>query len=413
MNSSIASTPPSSAPLTKKRRGRPPKTSPNSISPAATNSAAALRQGIPKVSSPLMRVRKRTGSFSSPINPSPKGGLLMSLNDENFLSNNGASLTSPLMTKSIKKSVNFYELLPKTSHNISLLTNGGGNSSSSLDTSVNPSLLLSSPVIQNSTSKVLISKSLIQHSSSGASTLSTNNISSSPMTPNSSCFSAIMQSSPFNPGYYTKSNDNNGNNNLLPSPSSMMNSSPIRNKTGLKKNHTNRPTKIQRINELPKNPFNSPILKSANNSSTVSEFTLSLTVDEFGQAKLFKEIKPSKLNKTKPSTPKLPKLEKSQPNNHALNEMFIEPSKMINESFFTNELPEEFNDKSHTTNALNPLALNHQYTTESIHNVDHINDINSINHIGEDSNDENDDDEDDDQNFDARKALIKMIRRSV
>lgn len=448
-------------PPQKRRRGRPPKCPSNAEgqpSPAAHSSAAVVRQGTPKASAPFMKISPLRGKKSSDstfnssplqrmINPSPRGGLLMKLNDDQERpatkkikrsSSSSSAGTIYSMTLSADKpkkddSMNTFMTPPK----ISLSTQEGihsltSDSPSHKKTSVNPSLLLSSPMPNthgfNNGNRVddVKSKTMSTSSSNKMKSKSQKHlIASSPVTPNSlasSCFSSIIQSSPLYHGYYANQS----------SPSSALNSSPIKfqmkpiDLPELKKESNHNDILLPKIDELPKNPVNSPTLKpqdtelskTSSRSSTPAkgEYKLTFSIDEFGQAKVLKvkDSKP-KVSNSKLTRPKFTRHEslmnansnplgfgrssslstipqlKSQPSitgdltdnsSHDYNEMFIEPSKMTSDP-----LSNDFSQ---------PVELENLQGSEG---SSYMNDVDEL--------------EDESMNYDARSALIKMIRRSI
>lgn len=453
-NPSIAQTNiPTATPPQKRRRGRPPKcpsSSDGHPSPAAHLSAAVVKQGTPKASAPLMRIsplrgKRSSDSNSSPtqrplINPSPKGGLLMTLDNgqqkpaskkaKRSGSTSSAStifsmtVSEDPVKKSSQKNSSDTFLTPTkismtTQENIHSLTSDSPFTKG-IKTSVNPSLLLSSPMpnthgfnqnkkLDGETKPLSKKKAANKLKAKSQSTF----LSSSPATPNSlssSCFSSIMQSSPLYHGYYANQS----------SPSNPLTSSPIKfqmkpiDLPELKKESRKIDLSLPKIDELPKNPFNSPNLKAQDPSTspTKGEFKLSFSIDETGQAQVT-TIKASKSKEPNMIRPKFTRHEslmnisqnpyqlmrtgslsnipqvKIQPSISSVLEeqsssqdieMFIEPSKMS-----TDPLISEFNQTVDLENLQN----------------------------SENSSLMADDENLDDMNYDARKALIKMMRRSI
>lgn len=399
--------------------------------------------------------RKRNTISSSPfqtmkINPSPKGGLLMKLTDED------EQETSP-RSKQKKKPKSRTKSMSKDNYTISKAERIAIQSQDKLqlivkdqidlnqfsDISVNPSLLLSSPI----TSKVKEFKKpeIIKKSNSNnihqfnSLTNASIDVSSSPMSPNSSRFSSIIQSSPLYHGYYV--------NNSSSSPTTSIFTSPVK--------YQMKPIEDfkKSLGELPKNPDNTPqqsrpttpTPKSKHNnhyttrlrtsispkritpppSATESQFKVTLSIDETGQAKITKT--PTKINIKTPtivenyqSSPKRQKLTRHESliNIHHSNDSIpgiqrsfstnkisfsdnYEPFFVSNDSFF-NDIP-DINNNHHS---------NHQHQVNEIieeNSFDLLNEENLISSDHENVEDVSDEDID----FDARKALIKMVRHSL
>lgn len=393
-------------PSPKRRRGRPPKCpqSSDKNSPAATLSAAVMKQGTPKASAPLMRISP-VKSEGSPVqrrkvNPSPKGGTLLMLD---------STPTKPRKNSKIWK--NHTKDQPKllmvstqAQQNIQSLTSDGNDLSRTV--SVNPSLLLSSPITTNKIKE--INKNRMPQDSALTDLKykwkrpQKSLTSSSPMTPqSSSCFSSIMQSSPLYHGYYVNQNS---------SPStSVLCSSPVKLQVRPMELPDVKPvdeTEVQKIQELPLNPSNSPILKPSDplpkittaNTQDLSQYRISMSVDENGQAKVTKVFTGKPSTNTHKDLPISPKLSKSHsadfiPNAKLNNEfsMFVEPSKVTD---MFNETDSHLGFEVNT-----PIA--HQTPVYS---------------HDEDSYQKAEDDEFKQQDVlmsDARSALIQMIRRST
>ncbi len=437
-------------PPQKRRRGRPPKcpsASDGQPSPAAHLSAAVVKQGTPKASAPLMRISplrgKRRESQSSPIqrivNPSPKGGLLMKLdnNDQEKPVSKKAKRSSSSSTDAIysmtlaanktKKDNNFTMDNFVTPTKISLSAQEGihsltGGSSKAVKTSVNPSLLLSSPMpnshgFNNKKKSQADNKTNKRKGTKLNSRTQTTMLSSSPATPNSlasSCFSSIIQSSPLYHGYYA----NQSSPNPLTSSPIKFQMKPIELPDLKRQSNKNDGAHLPKIDEIPKNPFNSPNLKPQENNSpspTKGEFQLSFSIDERGQAQVIKVKTVSKSIPQASARPTFTRHEslmnisqnpynlgrssslsnihahKSQPSisgvleessSQDYNEMFIEPLKMTSDPLLS-----EFNQT---------------IDLENLPNSDNSSLMDDENEV-----------EDESMNYDARNALIKMIRRSV
>lgn len=446
-------------PPQKRRRGRPPKcpsNSDNQTSPAAHLSAAVVKQGTPKASAPLMRISplkvKRKDSNTSPIqrlvNPSPKGGLLMKLsNDEEKpavkrikrSSSTSSASTIYSVTSSDDKdknnsnngnlTVNTFMSPPKITltaqEGIQSLTNEPSHNKN-VKTSVNPSLLLSSPMpnshgFSNKKRKTDI-KSSINKSAAKLKARSQNSLlSSSPTTPNSlasSCFSSIIQSSPLYHGYYAN----------LSSPSNTLSSSPIKfqmkpiDLPEFKKGDAINDLSLPKIDELPKNPFNSPNLKpqdvcSKPTSISKGEFQLSFSIDEHGQAQVTKTKAPSK--------PKAPDSTVTRPQftRHESLMNINQPPYNLGRSISLSNIHqhkaqpsisgvlEESSSQDYNEMFIEPLKMS---SDPLLSEFDEAVQLESIN-ISEGANliDCEDELDDENMNFDARKALIKMIRRSI
>lgn len=456
--STIQSNLPTATPPQKRRRGRPPKcptSADGQPSPAAHLSAAVVKQGTPKASAPLMRISplrgKRSGdSNSSPtqralINPSPKGGLLMTLdNDRQKPVSKKAKRSGSTSSASTIYSMTISEESAKndsketssdtfltptkismnTQENIHSLTSDSPFNKG-IKSSVNPSLLLSSPMpnthgfIKNKKrdgeNKTLSKKKAASKLKAKPQSIY---LSSSPATPNSlssSCFSSIIQSSPLYHGYYANQS----------SPSNPLTSSPIKfqmkpiDLPELKKESRKIDISLPKIDELPKNPFNSPALKAQDPSSKITsptkgDFKLTFSIDEKGQAQVttVKTSKPKEPSMSRPrfirheslmnisqnpyqlmrtgSLSNIPQV-KVQPSISSVLEeqtssqdieMFIEPSKMT-----TDPLISEFSQTVDLENLQNSESSSLMADDENM--------------------------EDEDMNYDARKALIKMMRRSI
>jgi hypothetical protein len=409
---------PSTTPPAKRRRGRPPKCpeGSNGVSPAANLSAAVLKQGTPRASAPVMRIsplRSAKSSEDSPVqrrtvNPSPKGGTLMKLDG---LSNSGKS------TRSKKNS--FYRMTPNTislhtQKNIQSLTSG--ETTEPKADSVNPLLLLSSPITSskiNEINKNRLPAELRTSQKSKKVVKQSFPLSSSPVTPSSSCFSSIMQSSPLYQGYYVSQS----------SPgTTIVGSSPV--KFQVKPMEISDDSKASDINfkkmtELPVNPSNSPDLRSRDPSpktTTTSpvkmfeQYRLSMSIDENGQARITKIFTGNQTSKSSSSSSSskitrhhsMASLGSSQTQNplstfkQITNQelsMFIEPSRVTSDSFFS-EIDDHLGFDVST-------PIQQQFGTFSEEDG------------SEGALNENDFFEDESMNFDARRALMKMIRRSV
>ncbi|KAH3675035.1 hypothetical protein WICMUC_002867 [Wickerhamomyces mucosus] len=439
-----------STPPPKRRRGRPSKTvesTDENPSPAANLSAAVLKLGTPKASVSLMRVsppKKRSNSISTPVqpglvNPSPKGGLLMVLEGGEKKTETSTRKT-PKSAKTMKESkstvfnshkpkMNFYDMLPeyKSRESPLKLSSSPPSAIKDLRNSVNPNLLLSSPI---KAKKKISQQGHLPNKSIGGTQLvhavySPNSntgrfdafVSSSPRTPNpSSCFSSIIQSSPLNQGFYA---------NVSSSPNTIMSSlsnSAKKNEFSEKsqtKHLMDTTKKIDCLNqfEYPKNPSNSPLLTPHKKT-----FELSLEVDENGQAKVSKTMKSSSMRLSgfnKPAIAKheslpnfsstfvaSPGLKRSYSNSNILSTPtskydFIEPSKVGNLHFF-NDMNDDFHFGETPSNS---FVHHHEFIEHHSQQPSHLDDI-----IQDDFesilNDET-------MNHDARKALIKMVRKSI
>jgi hypothetical protein len=412
-----STTPPSTTPPAKRRRGRPPKCpeGSNGVSPAANLSAAVLKQGTPRASAPVMRIsplRSAKSSEGSPVqrrtvNPSPKGGTLMKLDG---LHDSGKS------TRSKKNS--FYRMTPNTislhtQKNIQSLTSG--ETTEPKADSVNPLLLLSSPITSskiNEINKNRLPAELRISQKSKKVVKQSFPLSSSPMTPSSSCFSSIMQSSPLYQGYYV-SQSSPGTTVVGSSPVKFQ-VKPMEIPEGKKANDIN----FKKMTELPVNPSNSPDLRSRDSSPNTTtspvkmfeQYRLSMSIDDNGQARITKIFTGNQTSKSSSlsssskitrhhSTGNLGSSRTQNPlstfkqiNNQELS-MFIEPSKVTSDSFFS-EIDDHLGFDVST-------PVQQQFGTFSEEDG------------SEGALNENDLFDDESMNFDARRALMKMIRRSV
>ncbi|CCH43018.1 Muscle M-line assembly protein unc-89 [Wickerhamomyces ciferrii] len=448
-------------PPQKRRRGRPPKcptSSDDQPSPAAHLSAAVVKQGTPKASAPLMRISplrgvKRRESNSSPPqrskeNPSPKGGLIMKLDDEidrsptkkqkkiNSTTSSAASnsihsltLSSTTPKSKIMNPRNEFKTPNKvtmnTQENIHLLTSEGGLEKV-INESVNPSLLLSSPMSSvKRGSGVNSQQNKLKSSAKKENQKSNTYLSSSPMTPNSyasSCFSSIIQSSPLYQGYYA--------NQSSPNP---LSSSPIKfqmkpiDLPDIKGQFREPPkAKLPKMEKVPKNPVNSPVLKPQATSNTPlnasspskNEYKLSFSIDEHGQAQIVKvktETKKSIQNTNLPRPPftrheslmsikqgsfNLPRTG-SLSNINEVKESSISIGSVLSPNLSSEDY-ETFIQPSQMTS--DPLVGDFSQTFDPTQNTDFMNDAGVHNQ---------DEFEDESVTHDARNALIKMIRRSV
>ncbi|KAH3686090.1 hypothetical protein WICPIJ_002927 [Wickerhamomyces pijperi] len=331
-------TPKSDLPM-KRRRGRPSKTiesTEGNPSPAASSSAAVLKQGSPKASVSFMRVsplrKSSIGSTGSPssakIHPSPKGGKLMVLNEQTSTtpSKKVRKVSSSLSDSRRKPKFNESSKVHDTIHN---LTNSGELSShispnlirthdSQL---VNPSLLLSSPIksdeglAKGPEQRAFTTPTINRQQQQKKKAFNSFLISSSPRSPDlSSCFSTVdYSSSPLYNGYvgsFPPSSPGSVLNNSSKQTFTVKNSTPLKNSDS----YIEYQKRIEQLNHMenPKNPANSPTLKPTvfkiskpkQTKKTQQEpeiitgsFQFSITVNENGQAVLVKSAtKPPVIN---------------------------------------------------------------------------------------------------------------------
>ncbi|CDR37267.1 CYFA0S01e09076g1_1 [Cyberlindnera fabianii] len=442
-------------PSPKRRRGRPSKCPEDSSqSPAASLSAAVLKQGTPKASSPLMRVSPRSGrkrSYnSSPLQHkmvnSPRGGTLMRLDVGKTKPTSPSAIAGPIASKphkarktSTKKAAtanNFYNLFPSrvslsTQQNIDAITRDTVPDSKL--GSVNPTLLLSSPISASKINEINKSRTPIdtnksQDSSSGKMeppSSTTVGLVSSPMTPtsaNSSCFSSIVRSSPLYHGYYAHQS----------SPgTSVLASSPMRfhmkplSEVKIDFSETKSNKNSQNVSKNPHNSSEPTGSQSSTSPRTIDDLTdgqykLSFGIDEFGQAIVtrVKIPKPAVITTStnsspSPKTRKLPpsKLTRHQslatvPQVHAQLDrsvslsslptlkstecdFFIEPSKITRETSMFNGMGDDLGFEVMTPLQQTEINIEEDMGTTS-DEVDLVVD-----------------------DCDARNALMKMIRRSL
>lgn len=180
-----------------------------------------------------------------------------------------------------------------------------------------------------------------------------------------------------------------------------------------------RPFSVQNLEELPTNPSNSPTMKPTTGaaadpspkslpSSAFDQYRLSMSIDENGMAKITKTFKgkppkkimrhQSMINVSSLQSQSL-KQSFSNPSLKAMNQefsLYVEPSKVTSDSFFS-----EFDEQlglGVTTPAHQQLPM--------FANGEEIDD-------DDDDADDGSRLEDESMNFDARRALMKMIRRSI
>lgn len=341
--SSTAPCTPKSLPV-KRRRGRPPKTIDSTDghpSPAASSSAAVLKQGSPKASVSFMKVsplRKSSIGSSSPlsamkVHPSPKGGKLLRLNENNDSSPTiGKKVRKTSLSKTIddKTKMMSFDEFSQIHDSIHSLTNSREllpiQSSSVISSSflrneptvVNPNMLLSSPIKSDQgfikqNFKPQGKDTLLYETPSVIRPKKFSNflLSSSPRSPEpSSCFSsADHTSSPLYNGYYGNFPSSSPANIFKNSTKKAQSSNITPVKTQSMMLDFNK--RIEQLNQMenPKNPSNSPIIepivfKSKSTLPTVSikkpkvsknsvlpdmeTFKFSININENGQAVLLK-----------------------------------------------------------------------------------------------------------------------------